>query len=261
MTMSVKIIIAEDEELMRERLCGQLQRVWPEAEIVAQAENGNAAWEAFLEHEPDIVFLDIRMPGMSGMEVAKKIGRGAHLVFITAYDQYALDAFETGAVDYLLKPVQEERLALTITRLKEKLRDKSDRPPPDLSSLLEQLQQMQNSAPKAAKAPIERLKWLKASVGKQIKLIAVEDVLFFQSDTKYTRIVLADFEALVRTPLKELVDGLDPEQFWQIHRSTVVNVKAIAAAERVDAERMQVILKNSPEKLLVSRNFTHLFRE
>lgn len=261
MTMTVKIVLAEDEELMRERLYGQLQRVWPEAEIVAQAENGNAAWEAFLEHEPDIVFLDIRMPGMSGMEVAKKIGRGAHVVFITAYDQYALEAFEAGAVDYLQKPVQEDRLTVTIARLKDKLREKSDRLPPDLSTLLEQLQRMQNSAPGERKPPIERLKWLKASVGKQIKLIAVEDVLFFQSDTKYTRVVLADFEALVRTSLKELIDGLDPEQFWQIHRATVVNVKAIAAAERVDAERMQVILKNSPEKLLVSRNFTHLFRE
>lgn len=259
--MTVKIIIAEDEELMRERLCGQLQRLWPEAALVAVAENGNQAWEDFLEHEPDVVFLDIRMPGMSGMEVAKKIGRGAHVVFITAYDQYALDAFEAGAVDYLQKPVQEDRLALTITRLKEKLRDKSDRSPPDLSSLLAQLQQLQNIAPSATKTVIERLKWLKASVGKQIKLIAVEDVLFFQSDTKYTRIVLPEFEALVRTPLKELIDGLDTEQFWQIHRSTVVNVNAIAAAERVDAERMQVILKNSPEKLLVSRNFTHLFRE
>lgn len=259
--MTVKIIIAEDEELMRERLCGQLRRLWPEAEIVSVAENGNQAWDDFLQYEPDLVFLDIRMPGLSGMEVANKIGQGAHVVFITAYDQYALEAFEAGAVDYLQKPVQEDRLALTITRLKEKLRDKSDRSPPDLSSLLAQLQQLQNIAPGATKTPIERLKWLKASVGKQIKLIAVADVLFFQSDTKYTRIVLPEFEALVRTPLKELIDGLDPDQFWQIHRSTVVNVNAISAAERVDAERMQILLKNSPEKLLVSRNFTHLFRE
>lgn len=255
---SVKILIAEDEALMRERLCGLLQTLWPEAQIVKQAENGNEAWDGFLEHEPDLVFLDIRMPGLSGMEVARKIGKAAHLVFITAYDQYALDAFEAGAVDYLLKPVQADRLALTITRLKEKLREKQSPSSLDLTQLLLSLQK---AAPEAAKPPAERLKWLKASVGKQIKLIAIEDVLFFQSDTKYTRIVLADYEALIRTPLKDLLAGLDTDEFWQIHRATVVNVKAIAAAERVDAERLQVILKNSPEKLLVSRNFTYLFRE
>lgn len=255
---AVKILIAEDEELMRERLSGLLHTMWPEAQIVKQAENGNEAWDGFLEYEPDVVFLDIRMPGLSGMEVARKIGKAAHLVFITAYDQYALDAFETGAVDYLLKPVQADRLELTIARLKEKLREKQSPAGLDLTQLL---QHLQKATPEAGKPPVERLKWLKASVGKQIKLIAIEDVLFFQSDTKYTRIVLADYEALVRTPLKDLLVGLDPDLFWQIHRATVVNVKAIAAAERLDAERMQVILKNSPEKLLVSRNFTYLFRE
>ncbi len=254
----VKILIAEDEDLMRERLCGQLQAMWPEARIVQQAENGNEAWDGFLEHEPEVVFLDIRMPGLSGMEVARKIGKAAHLVFITAYDQYALDAFEAGAIDYLLKPVQADRLALSIARLKEKLQQQRSPAALDLSQLL---QHLQKTAPEAIQRPAERLKWLKASVGKQIKLIAVEDVLFFQSDTKYTRIVLPDYEALVRTPLKEVLAGLDPDLFWQIHRATVVNVKAIAAAERLDAERMQVILKNSAEKLLVSRNFTYQFRE
>jgi DNA-binding LytR/AlgR family response regulator len=255
--MTIKILVAEDEPLMRDRLLGQLARVWPHAEIVKVAENGNDAWDGFLEHEPKLVFLDIRMPGMSGIEVAKKIGKAAHIVFITAYDQYAIEAFDAGAVDYLLKPVQEPRLEKTIERIKEKL----NVVPSDLSSLLSGLQQtLQNSAPGTTPKQ-EKMKWIKATVGKQIKLIDVDEVLFFQSDTKYTRVVLADFEALIRTALKDLIDGLDSEKFWQVHRSTVVNTKAILAAERLDAERMQILIKGCSEKLLVSRNFTHLFRE
>lgn len=248
--MPTRILVAEDEALMRERLLGLLARCWPEAELVAVAENGNDAWDSFLEHEPEVVFLDIRMPGFSGLEVASRIGAAAHVVFVTAYDQYAVDAFEAGAVDYLLKPVEEARLIKAIGRIRAKLGS----PPADLAAILGQLRQAASPQP-------ERLKWIKATVGKQIKLIHVEEVLFFQSDTKYTRVVLADSEALIRTPLKDLLGGLDPEQFWQIHRGTMVNVKAIAAAERVDAERMQVLVKGSTEKLPVSRSFTHLFRE
>jgi DNA-binding LytR/AlgR family response regulator len=255
--MTIKILVAEDEPLMRDRLLGQLERCWPQAEIVKVAENGDDAWDGFLEYEPNVVFLDIRMPGMSGIDVAKKIGKAAHIIFITAYDQYAIEAFDAGAIDYLLKPVQEQRLEKTIERLKEKL----NVVPSDLSSLLSGLQQsLQNSAP-AAIPKQEKMKWIKATVGKQIKLIDVDEVLFFQSDTKYTRVVLADYEALIRTALKDLIDGLDSEKFWQVHRSTVVNTKAILAAERLDAERMQILIKGSHEKLLVSRNFTYLFRE
>lgn len=255
--MTTKILVAEDEPLMRDRLLGQLERCWPQAEIVKVAENGNDAWDGFLEYEPNVVFLDIRMPGMSGIDVAKKIGKAAHIIFITAYDQYAIEAFDAGAIDYLLKPVQEQRLEKTVERLKEKL----NVVPSDLSSLLSGLQQsLQNSAP-AAIPKQEKMKWIKATVGKQIKLIDVDEVLFFQSDTKYTRVVLADYEALIRTALKDLIDGLDSEKFWQVHRSTVVNTKAILAAERLDAERMQILIKGSHEKLLVSRNFTYLFRE
>lgn len=255
--MTIKILVAEDEPLMRDRLLGQLERCWPQAEIVKVAENGNDAWDGFLEYEPNVVFLDIRMPGMSGIDVAKKIGKAAHIIFITAYDQYAIEAFDAGAIDYLLKPVQEQRLEKTIERLKEKL----NVVPSDLSSLLSGLQQsLQNTAP-AAIPKQEKMKWIKATVGKQIKLIDVDEVLFFQSDTKYTRVVLADYEALIRTALKDLIDGLDSEKFWQVHRSTVVNTKAILAAERLDAERMQILIKGSHEKLLVSRNFTYLFRE
>lgn len=245
------VLIAEDEPLMRERLVAQLASAWPDARIVLAAENGNDAWDGFLEHEPQVVFLDIRMPGLSGLEVAERIGKQAHIVFVTAYDQYAVDAFNAGAVDYLLKPVQADRLAVAVARLREKLQAA----PPDLGAIVRQL--------KAAlpEAPREKMKWIRASVGRQIRLIDVADVLFFQSDTKYTRVVTAEFEALVRIPLKDLLSGLDPAVFWQIHRGTMVNVNAIAAAERVDAERLQVLLRGHPEKLPVSRTFAHLFRD
>ncbi len=249
--MSHRILIAEDEPLMRERLLGLLASAWPEADVVMVAENGNDAWDGFLEHEPDVVFLDIRMPGLSGLEVAARIGSAAHVVFVTAYDQYAVEAFDTGAVDYLLKPVEAERLERALARLRAKLAA----PPADLGNILQQLK-----AALPQREP-ERLKWIKASVGKQIRLIDVQDVLFFQSDTKYTRVVLADSEALVKMPLKDLLGGLDSERFWQIHRGTVVNVKAIVAAERIDAERLEVLVRGCAEKLPVSRTFAHLFRD
>lgn len=251
------ILIAEDEPLMRERLLEMLALAWPEAEVVAVAENGNDAWDGFLAREPDVAFLDIRMPGLSGLEVAERIGKLAHVVFVTAYDQYAIDAFDAGAVDYLLKPVQADRLDKAVARLRDKLGADvpAAQPPDDLGDLLRHLK---SALPGMRQ---ERTKWLKASVGRQIRLIDVDDVLFFQSDTKYTRVVLRDLEALVRMPLKDLLSGLDPERFWQIHRGTVVNAGAIAAAERIDAERLQVILRDCDEKLPVSRTFAHLFRD
>ena len=249
--MNTRILVAEDEPLMRERLLSMLQTCWPAAQVVAVAENGNDAWDCFLEHEPAVVFLDIRMPGMSGLEVASRIGSAAHIVFVTAYDQYAVGAFEAGAVDYLLKPVELSRLEKAVKRLETKLSG----PPAGLEAILSQLKAAMPTATS------EQLVWLKASVGKQIKLIDVNEVLFFQSDTKYTRVVLSDYEALVRTPIKDLLSGLDADKFWQIHRSTVVNTRAIAAAQPIDAERMEVLIKGSSEKLPVSRAFTHLFRE
>jgi DNA-binding LytR/AlgR family response regulator len=245
------VLIAEDEPLMRERLLAMLETAWPEANVVLIAENGNDAWDGFLEHEPDVVFLDIRMPGLSGLEVAERIGKSAHVVFVTAYDQYAVDAFDAGAVDYLLKPVQADRLGRAIARIRAKL----DTAPADLGEILRHLK---SAIPETQR---ERMKWIKANVGKQIRLIDVNDVLFFQSDTKYTRVVLEGSEALVRIPLKDLLGGLDPDKFWQIHRGTLVNVNAIAAAERVDAERLQVLLRGCDEKLVVSRKFAHLFRD
>lgn len=247
--MTVKILVAEDEPLMRERLLGLLATSWPEAQVVAAPENGIDAWDAYVEHAPQVVFLDIRMPGMSGLEVAERIGRQAHVVFVTAYDQYAVDAFDAGAIDYLLKPIQPGRLDKAVMRLREKL----DARPDDAGDVVRQL--------KAVAPRPEKLKWLKASVGKQIRLIDVDEVLFFQADSKYTRVVLEGSEALVRIPLKELVGGLDAGRFWQIHRGTLVNVNAIRVAERIDAERMQVLLRGSSEVLPVSRSFTYLFRE
>jgi len=249
--MMPTVLVAEDEPLMRERLLELLAACWPEARVVLAAENGNDAWDGFLEHEPQVVFLDIRMPGLSGLEVAERIGKLAHVVFVTAYDQYAVDAFDAGAVDYLLKPVQAERLERAVARLRAKL----DAGPADLGDLLRHLQA---ALPQARQ---DKVRWLRASVGRQIRVIDVDEVLFFQSDTKYTRVVLRDYEALVRTPLKDLLSGLDRERFWQIHRGTVVNATAIAAAERIDAERMQVLLRGCDEKLTVSRTFAHLFRD
>jgi DNA-binding LytR/AlgR family response regulator len=249
--MTARILVAEDEPLMRERLLELLALAWPEARVVLAAENGNDAWDGFLELEPDVVFLDIRMPGLSGLEVAERIGKLAHVVFVTAYDQYAVEAFDAGAVDYLLKPVQAERLDKAVARIREKLGMR----PADLGDILGQLK---SALPGLRQ---ERIKWLKASVGRQVRLIDVDEVLFFQSDTKYTRVKLRDSEALVRTPLKDLLGGLDRERFWQIHRGTVVNVGAIVAAERIDAERMQVLLRGCDEKLPVSRTFAHLFRD
>jgi DNA-binding LytR/AlgR family response regulator len=199
---------------------------------------------------PQIAFLDIRMPGMTGLDVAAVIGSECHVVFITAYDQYALQAFEAGAVDYLLKPVETDRLAAMAERMERKLAS----PPVDLSALIGQLRA-------SVKADAGRMKWVKAAVGKQVKLIPVADVVYFQSDTKYTRVVLAQSEALIRTPLKDLLGGLDPDHFWQIHRGTIVTVDAVAGVLREDAERQFVLLKGRTERLTVSRQFFHLFRQ
>jgi DNA-binding LytR/AlgR family response regulator len=243
-------LIAEDEALMRARLRETLTEVWPALAIVAEAADGDAALAEFEAHTPDIAFLDIRMPGKTGLEVAAALGSRCHIVFITAYDQYALSAFDAGAADYLLKPVEPDRLALTVERVKRKL----ESAPADLSGLLAQL--------KNAVAPVaSRLKWVKAAVGRQVKLIAVSDVLYFQSDTKYTRVVLAGSEALIRTPLKELLADLDPDRFWQVHRGTIVNVDAVSGVLREDAEKQFVLLKGRTERLPISRQFFHLFRQ
>ena len=245
-------VIADDERLMREQLRTRLAEVWPELEIVAEAKNGEEAVIAVNDHHPDLAFLDIRMPGMTGIEAARAIGDTCHLVFITAYNEYAVDAFEHGAVDYVLKPAERDRLEITVSRLKKRLGTK----PSDLGDLLAKLSARLDE-PGTGKA---HLRWIQASVGQQLRMIPVGEVLFFTSDEKYTRVQTETVEALIRKPIKELVDELDPEQFWQIHRATIVNTKAIAGITRDFRGRQLVLIKGSNEKLEVSRNYTHLFK-
>src|SRR6476620_3904657 len=194
-------IVAEDEPILRTQLEGKLRKLWPELEIIASVEDGAAALEALEDRVPDFMFLDIQMPEMTGVEVARHVGSRSHVVFVTAYDQYAIQAFETGAVDYVLKPATDDRLALTIERLKAKLAS----PPVDMNSLLARLSEQ------LAGGKREKLQWIKATIGQTLRMIPVEEVLFFQSDEKYTRVVLPEGEALIKTPIRELLDGLDPE--------------------------------------------------
>jgi DNA-binding LytR/AlgR family response regulator len=248
-------IIADDERLMREQLRARLTEVWPDLQVLAEAKNGEEAVAAVQDHRPDLAFLDIRMPGMTGIEAARHIGDACHVVFITAYNEYAVDAFEHGAIDYVLKPAEAERLAITVARLKQRLGSK----PSDLGALLTQLTAKLESAGGAAQR--NRLQWIQASVGQQLRLIPTAEILFFTSDEKYTRVQTESFEALIRKPIKELIDELDPEQFWQIHRSTIVNAKAIAGVTRDFRGRQLVLIKGHTEKLEVSRNYTHLFKQ
>ena len=241
-------LIAEDEPLMRDRLVAALTEVWPDLEIVASAKNGLEAIQAWKQYRPDVAFLDIRMPGKTGLEVAAEIGDAVHVVFITAYDEYALKAFDRGAADYLLKPVEKARLSEAVARVKKRL----GQAPADLTGMLEKLLNRGSES---------KLKWIRASLGNQTRLINIEEVLFFQSDTKYTRIVQKDAESLVRTPLKELIEGLDDEVFWQVHRGVIVNAHAIDRAVREGPEKLVIHLKGHKETLPVSRQYFHLFRQ
>jgi DNA-binding LytR/AlgR family response regulator len=244
-------ILAEDEAILRTQLEGKLAKLWPELEITASVEDGAAALEALEDRAPDFMFLDIQMPEMTGVEVARHVAGRAHVVFVTAYDQYAIQAFETGAVDYILKPATDDRLAVTIERLKAKLAT----PPTDLNAVLSRISEQLSGGKR------EKLQWIKATVGSNLRLIPVGEVLFFQSDEKYTRVVLADSEALIKTPIRELLDGLDPEVFWQIHRSTLVNVSAIAAVTRDFRGQAHVKIKGKDDNLVVSRIYSHLFKQ
>jgi len=250
-------IVAEDESLLRDELVSLLRSTWPELDIVAVCEDGGSALEAISEHRPDVAFLDIRMPGLTGLEVAAagaEASPATHIVFVTAYNQYAIDAFERGAVDYLLKPVTAERLAATVKRLQ----TRTAGTPSDLASLAAIVRQLSAKLPAAPSAPA--LTWITASVGKETRLIAVDDVVYFQADNKYTVVMTAEGEALIRKPLRELLDVLDPALFKQIHRSTIVNVKAVAAITRDESGRGTMRLKNRAETLTVSLPFMPLFR-
>lgn len=245
-------VIAEDEDLPRKELRRMLEALWPELQIVAECEHGADALEAIHRHQPDVAFLDIRMPGMSGLDVAHAVKGRCHAVFTTAYDSYAMDAFAAGAIDYLLKPVAQPRLAEAIERLQARLASKQAAP--DISQLMVELDK------RIRGQAAERIRWISASVGDTIKMFPVEKILFFSSDEKYTRVVSAQDEAHVRKPLKELLDGLDHDQFWQIHRGTVVRADAIARAQRDDMGRYTVELHGSPEKLRVSQAYAWRFK-
>ncbi len=239
---------------MLERLRDMVQAHPDALSLVAEAENGIEALAQFEAHLPDVVFLDIRMPGKTGLEVAAEIGERAHIVFVTAYDQFAVQAFERGAVDYLLKPIEEDRMALTVRRIRERAAGGAE--PADVFPALNA---MRKSIPAAQNS--EQLKWIKALVGNDIRMFPINDVIFFQSDTKYTRVVTATQEVLIRTPLKELLDGLDPDQFWQVHRSTVVNTLTIDSVLREGAEKHSLRLRGTAEKIAISRQFYPLFKQ
>jgi len=272
-------LVADDERLLREQLRARLAEVWPELEIVAEAKNGAEAVALTEQHHPDIVFLDIRMPGMTGIEAARAIAQlptdddtaddaaaasepgrtpwhGPEIVFITAYDQYAIEAFEQGVVDYVLKPAERERLQVTVDRLKKRIAEREVGEAPDISGMQQLLQKLATRMPGAP----AKLRWIQATVGASIQMIPVEEVLFFISDEKYTRVQTATLEALIRKPIKELVEELDADLFWQIHRSTLVNTRAIAGVTRDLRGRQLVAVRGHPEKLEVSRSYAGLFK-
>ena len=269
-----RAVIADDERLMRDQLRSRLTQVWPELDIVAEAKNGLEAVQAVKVHQPDVIFLDIRMPGLTGVEAAKEIaqldlGEDAllpEMVFITAYDQYAIEAFEHGVVDYVLKPAETERLRATVTRLNKRLMQRESTEPQSEDLTLgdgpsHSVQQWLHalSTKMSGQAP-QYLPWLQASVGQNIQMVSVDEVLYCVSDEKYTRIQTLKQEFLIRKPIKELVENLDPQIFWQIHRSTLVNVKAIAGVQRDERGRQEVLIKGRSEKLNVSRSAANLFR-
>lgn len=246
-------IIADDEDLQRGDLRRMLAQAWPELEIVALCEDGADAIEAIARLRPDIAFLDIRMPGASGLEVAGASDGACRVVFTTAYDSHAIEAFDLGAVDYLLKPVAQERLGQTVARLRDQVgRDKGG------AGLLAAMAELDRRL--RASAPAQRIRWISTTAGSTIKLFAVEEVLFFESDSGYTRVVGVEDEGLIRTPLKELQAGLDPDAFWQIHRGTVVAVRAIARARRDEMGNLTVELRGHPEQLKVSQTYAWRFR-
>jgi DNA-binding LytR/AlgR family response regulator len=253
----VKAVVAEDEALLREDLVASLARAWPELEIVAACEDGASALEAIANHHPDVAFLDIRMPGLTGLEVAAAGAEASPktaVVFVTAYNQYAIDAFDRGAVDYLLKPIVPARLEATVARLKARIAS-GDADTGRLAAILEELRAKIPAAP--AKASFE---WITASVGKETKLILVSDVAYFKAEDKYTLVATAEGEALIRKSIRDLLDVLDPATFKQVHRSTIVNMRAIAGITRDETGRGTMRLKGRPETLAVSLTFMPLFR-
>jgi DNA-binding LytR/AlgR family response regulator len=243
-------ILADDEPLLRAQLRDALATAWPGLAIVAEAANGAEAVHAAREHRPSVAFLDIEMPVMNGLEAARLLGPDTHVAFVTAYDRYAVEAFERGAVDYVLKPAAPARLAETVRRLKARLAV----PAPALDALLAELaRRLPATAP-------QRLKLLQATVGNTVRLIDVDEALYFQSDSKYTKVVTREGESLLKKTLKELLAELDPERFWQVHRGTIVNAREIAAVTADELGHREIAFKGHPARVEVSRSFAHLFR-
>jgi DNA-binding LytR/AlgR family response regulator len=241
-------LVAEDEDVLRDELCEHLGRLWPDLRIVARADNGVDALQFAERHRPDVLFLDIQMPGLSGLEVARRIRSGPNIVFVTAYDEHAVTAFERGAIDYLLKPWAPARLAESLRRIQARLRQ----PLPELEGVLRELA--------AAVQPRHYLRWINASAGQEVKIVTVDEVCYFKADSKYTMVITASGEALVRRALKDLAAQLDPAQFWQVHRSTIVNASAIAGVSRDLRGNVRLRLKARPESIAVSEAHEHLFR-
>jgi DNA-binding LytR/AlgR family response regulator len=260
MSTRTTAIVAEDEPLLRAELVAQLHALWPELAVVAEAEDGAQALEEIAAKRPDLVFLDIRMPGLTGLDVAAAIptlGVPTQIVFVTAYNQYAIDAFEKGAIDYLLKPVTPERLQATVARIKSRLAAAA---PPAGDAMQALVQQLQSAMAHDLTAEREPLAWISAGTGRETKLIMIDDVAYFQADNKYTVVMTAEGESLIRTPIKELLDGLDAAHFKQIHRATIVNLRAIKSISRDDTGKGVIKLKFRNETLQVSQPFMHLFR-
>jgi DNA-binding LytR/AlgR family response regulator len=242
-------LLAEDEAVLRQELRARLDRLWPELHICGEAQNGLEAVALLERHRPDVVFLDIEMPGMSGIDVARHASGRSHVAFITAFDAHAIAAFEQGALDYVLKPYDDARLGLTIERVKQRLGSQ----PREIESLL---QDLARHAPRR-----DYLRWINASVGNEVRLITVDEICYFQAGDGYTRVFSEDRECLIRLSLKELLDQLDPACFWMIHRSTIVNANAIAGVTRDLRGRLSVRLKSRPDKLAVSEAHERLFRQ
>jgi DNA-binding LytR/AlgR family response regulator len=245
----MRAIIADDEQHIAQDLSRRLAQLWPELQIVAMLYDGIATAQALQELKPDIAFLDIRMPGQSGLDAARAAAPDCRVVFVTAFDDHAVQAFEQAAVDYLLKPVSDERLARSVERLKQR----SEAAPDALLARLQQLLATQNKP--------EFLRWLRIQVGQNVRMVAVEEVCYFQSADKYTTVLTRDAELLLRTPLKELIGQLDPDQFWQVHRGTIVNAKQIVSAHHDLLGKVALTLRDRPEQVAVSRSYAHLFRQ
>lgn len=271
--MSPTLLIADDEALLARVLAAELTALWPEARIVSVVHDGMSALDAARAHRPDVAFLDIRMPGMSGMDVARELVETdlpPLVVFVTAYDQFALEAFERAAVDYVLKPVQHERLEATVARLRDRLaaRQATSGPGPAavdadrLAQLLHRLEALENPPPqRGAAATGQYLRFIKALVGQEVRIIPVDEVIYLEATDKYVNVVSANGEALIRTSLRELAQQLDPDRFWQIHRGTVVNIDCVASAVNQSLGRVSLRLRDRPESLPVARQYAHLFKQ